>query len=376
MTVDPEVLRALERTLVADPDNRALRLHLVDLLLADAQFAAALGHCETLLRGNPGDEDAARLAGVARSNLGVTPTPERESAVPVSELFDIARPEVSLADVAGMEEVKQRLRSSFLEPLRNEELRRSFGQSLRSGLLLWGPPGCGKTFIARALAGELGLYFLHVGIADILDVWTGSSERNMRQIFAEARDAAPAVLFFDELDALGHKRGRLHSASSRNVVNQLLVELDGVHSDNEGLLILGATNQPWDIDAALLRPGRFDREILVLPPDEPARRAIVEFQLRRSPVGDIDPDAIARRTDGFSGADIAQVCRRAVEFALDDSVRAGTTCPVEQRHLDAALADTGSTTQSWLKTADNYVKFADDAHRYRELAKYMNRRRR
>lgn len=391
MTVDPQVIRALEGALRADPWNHALRLHLIDLLLDDSQHATALGHCEVLLQQSPADADAksrkdAALAGLSPASQALadessatqpdsTPACERVSSeqaaeIGVRELLEIARPEFTLADVAGMEEVKQRLRMSFLEPMRNEKLRKAFGHSLRSSLLLWGPPGCGKTFLAKALAGELGLYFIHVGIADILEMWLGNSERNVKSVFDEARRMAPTVLFIDELDALGHKRAQT-SSSIRSVVNQLLMELDGATSDNEGLLVLGATNQVWDIDPALLRPGRFDRKVVVLPPDLPARKAILAQHLRKSPTEDLDLVAIARETDGYSGADLARICSGAVEFALHDSVRAGTTRPVTQRHLEAAWRDTSPSTGPWFNLAENYVAFSTDRDEYTDLAKYL-----
>jgi AAA+ superfamily predicted ATPase len=392
MAVDPQVLQALEGAVRADPSNRALRLHLIDLLLGDFQHAAALGHCEMLLQQSPGDADAQTRKRAALDGFGMTPptpadpptsadtdvTPPAEwvssepkvGEIPVSDLFEIARPELTLDDVAGMEDVKQRLRMSFLEPMRNEELRKSFGHALRSSLLLWGPPGCGKTFLAKSLAGELGLFFIHVGIADILEMWLGNSERNVKNVFDEAREMRPTVLFIDELDALGHKRAQT-SSSVRNVVNQLLLELDGATSDNEGLLVLGATNQVWDVDPALLRPGRFDRKVLVLPPDLPARQAILAHHLRNSPTAGLDIATIAGRTDGYSGADLAHVCSRAVEFALHDSVRAGSTQPVNQRHLEAALRDTSPSTGPWFNLAENYVAFSDDRSEFADLERFL-----
>ena len=387
MSVDRELLLALERSLINDPDNRALRLHLIDLLLEDSQHAAALGHCEVLVRRDPHDSDAQARREAARTRLGLDPEfaessdaeTEAEFGVPtapsISDLAEIVRPEFRLDDVAGMEEVKQRLRLGFLGPLRNQELREAFGHALKSSLLLWGPPGCGKTFLAKALAGELGLFFIHVGIAEILDMWIGSSERNVRQIFEEARLMSPTVLFIDELDALGHKRAHLQSTGTRNVVNQLLLELDGALTNNEGILVLGATNQPWDVDPALLRPGRFDRQVLVLPPDEAARAVILAQHLQRTPTAALDLRSIARRTEGYSGADLSRVCRRAVEFALHSSVTAGSTQPVSRGDLERALADTSPSTDSWLRLAENYVQFAEGGQQYDELATYIARRR-
>jgi SpoVK/Ycf46/Vps4 family AAA+-type ATPase len=393
VAVDPKLLAAIDGAVRADPGNRALRLHLVDLLIEDGQHATALGHCELLLQQAADDPDVLARKQLALNGFGLPtappsapppappPAPARVSpeqdddAISVNDLIDIVRPELTLADVAGMEDVKERLRLGFLEPMRNEELRKSFGHALRSSLLLWGPPGCGKTFLAKSLAGELGLFFIHVGIADILDKWLGNSERNIKGVFDEARQMRPTVLFIDELDALGHKRAQT-SSYIRSIVNQLLLELDGAASDNEGLLVLGATNQMWDVDPALMRPGRFDRKVLVLPPDRPARQAILEHHLRNSPTDRLNLVPVADRTDGYSGADLAGLCRRAVEFALHDSVRRGSTQPVNQHHLDAALRDTPPSTGAWFSVAQNYVAFADNREEFAELERYLAGRRR
>jgi len=186
--------------------------------------------------------------------------------------FDVEPAGLRLSDVGGMVEVKERLEAAFLAPLRNPDLVRLYGKSLRGGLLLYGPPGCGKTFIARAVAGEMGARFLAVSLAEILDMYVGQSERNVHELFETARRSAPCVVFLDEIDALGQKRSHLRNNAARGTVNQLLAELDGVQNLNEGVYVLGATNHPWDIDVALRRPGRFDRMLLVLPPDEEARQ--------------------------------------------------------------------------------------------------------
>ena len=152
---------------------------------------------------------------------------------------DVERPALTLADVGGLLDVKERLQVSFLAPMRNPELRKIYGKSLRGGLLLYGPPGCGKTFIARAVAGEIGASFISVGISEVLELWFGASEKNLSELFELARRQTPCVLFFDELDALGQRRSQTRSSMMRTVVNQFLTELDSVGSDNEGVFVLG-----------------------------------------------------------------------------------------------------------------------------------------
>ena len=288
----------------------------------------------------------------------------------------VERPRITLADVGGLAEVKKRLQTSFLGPMHNPELRRMYGKSLRGGLLLYGPPGCGKTFLARAVAGELGARFFGVGLHDVLDMWLGKSEQNLHGVFETARAHTPCVLFLDEVDALGMKRANLAHSAGRNVVVQLLSELDSTRADNEGVFVLGATNQPWDIDPALRRPGRFDRMLLVLPPDAEARASILEFHLRERPVdGRVRLGPLAERTDGYSGADLRLVCEAAAETALEESLASGHPRPINQKDLEAALRDIRPSTRPWFETARNYALFANDGGTYDDLLAYMRRHR-
>jgi AAA+ superfamily predicted ATPase len=289
-----------------------------------------------------------------------------------SGAFDVERPTLLLADVGGMQTIKERLELAFLAPMRNPELRRLYGKSLRGGLLLYGPPGCGKTFIARAVAGELGARFMVIGISEVLDMYTGQSERNLHELFAQARRNTPCVLFLDEIDALGQKRSQTRHSATRSIVNQLLTELDSVTADNEGVFVLAATNQPWDVDTALRRPGRLDRTVLVLPPDAPARTSILQYHLRERPVENIELGKLVAATDGFSGADLAHLCESAAEKALIDSARSGNTRMIGMPDFETTLREIRPSTGPWFSAARGVAMFGNEGGAYDELVAYLH----
>jgi AAA+ superfamily predicted ATPase len=292
-----------------------------------------------------------------------------------ADAYDAEHAGLTLADVAGMTEVKQRLEAAFLAPMRNPDLRRLYGKSLRGGLLLYGPPGCGKTFIARAVAGELGAKFIAVSFADIIDMFVGQSERNIHELFEIARRNAPCVLFLDEVDAIGQKRSQLRNTPMRSAVNQLLLELDDISGNNEGVFLLAATNHPWDVDSALRRPGRFDRTLLVLPPDASAREGVFRYHLKDRPVAGIDLARLSRQTDGYSGADIAHICETAAERALMDSVQRGEPRMIGLPDLEAAIGEVKPSLGAWFDTARNVALFANEGGTYDDLAAYLRKRR-
>ncbi|MGE5865386.1 MAG: ATP-binding protein, partial [Rhizobacter sp.] len=291
----------------------------------------------------------------------------------VVDEFDLQTPKIDFSHVGGMEEVKKKLELSVLGPLRNPALYKAFGKNGTGGLLLYGPPGCGKTYLARALAGEMGARFASVGIDDVLAMYLGESEQRLHKIFDTARRLAPMVLFFDEIDALGHKRSEQRGGAGRNIVNQLLSEMDGSQHDNTDVFILGATNHPWDIDTALRRPGRFDRTVLVLPPDEPARAAILAHHLAGCPNQGVDIPGLAKATALFSGADLAHLCDVARESAIEASASAGAIRPVGPDDFKRALKAVKPSTLEWFGQARNFAMFANESGVYDELLAYMKK---
>ena len=298
--------------------------------------------------------------------------PVYNEAPPAAEdVWDVEIATSTLADVGGMQDVKDRLNMAFLAPLRNPELRRLYGKSLKGGLMLYGPPGCGKTYIARALAGEIGASFITVTLTDILDQFIGNSEANLHSLFVTARRHAPVVLFLDEIDAIGQKRSQSTSAAWRGVTNQLLMEMDGIGADNEGLFILAATNTPWDVDPALRRPGRFDRSVAVLPPDAPARHSILYHYLKDRPMEGIDLGVLVRQTSGFTGADLAHLVDSAAEFAMMDSLRTGTVRMMTMQDFTNALKQVRPSAGPWFASARNIVEYGNRDGQYDDLAAYM-----
>ena len=284
---------------------------------------------------------------------------------------DFERPRLTFADVGGMDEVKDEISMKVIQPLAHPELFAAYGKGVGGGVLLYGPPGCGKTHLARATAGEAQAAFLSVGIHDVLDMWTGASERNLHRVFTEARRRSPCVLFFDEVDALGAKRSDMSNAHGRQSINQFLSELDGVADSNDGLLVLAATNAPWHLDSAFRRPGRFDRLVFVPPPDAAARAAILRILLDGKPTKQIDFARVAKKTNRFSGADLKGLVDVTIEGKLRDALRAGVPAPIEERDLLRAAKKVRPSTAEWFATAKNHVLFANQAGAYDDVARYM-----
>jgi transitional endoplasmic reticulum ATPase len=267
--------------------------------------------------------------------------------------------------------VKKEIDLKIIKPLQHPELYKAYGKKTGGGILLYGPPGCGKTFIAKATAGQANAKFINVGLNDILDMWIGNSEKNLHEIFELARNNTPCVLFIDEIDALGASRSDMKQSSGRQLINQFLQELDGIDSNNDGVLIIGATNTPWNLDPAFRRPGRFDRIVFVPPPDVVTRASILKLKLNNKPTGTIDVQSISKKTEHYSGADLDAIIDIAIEEKLESSFEYGIPKPLETNDLINASKKHKPSTQEWFATAKNFALFANDSGLYDEILTYL-----
>jgi SpoVK/Ycf46/Vps4 family AAA+-type ATPase len=220
--------------------------------------------------------------------------------------------------------VKEKLRESIVYPLTNIDLAKKYGMMTGGGVLLYGPPGCGKTFIGKASAGECNAAFISVKMSDIVDMYAGNTEKNIHNAFETARSHKPCILFFDEMDGIAGKREGMDQSFEKRSINQFLIELDGIEYSNEGVLICGATNAPWDVDAALRRSGRFSKAIYCPPPDKVTRLSIIKLNLKKRPVDPKLPvGRIARMTDGFASADVKALCDAAAAIPWKEALKTG-----------------------------------------------------
>jgi transitional endoplasmic reticulum ATPase len=205
-------------------------------------------------------------------------------------------------------------------------------------------------------------------------MYIGESERKLHALFERARERLPSVLFFDEFEALAGKRKYHRESTTAKLVSLFLSEMDGFAQNNSGVLVIGATNVPWSVDPAFLRPGRFDRSLFVPPPDVEARAAILRNALAERPLAnDIQVDAIVRRTSGHSGADLVHIVETAIDEAIEESLETGNEVPIRQAHLISAANQIKATTHEWLTTAGNYARYANDGGRYDEVVEFIER---
>lgn len=349
----------------------------VRALLASQQQTAA----KTLYQQHVEADDRRRNLELEQQ-LGIVPSDarprlrviEKPDMATVTDLGRYRQQGIDFSQVVGLDDIKRQIEKKIILPFQKPSLFQRFRKKIGGGVLLYGPPGCGKTLLARATAGECKADFYNIEISDVLDMYIGESEQKLHAIFEKARARTPSVLFFDELEALAGKREHSRNGNSSQIVSQFLTELDGFAQNNTGVLVLASTNVPWSIDPAFLRPGRFDRLFFVAPPDAVAREAILRHHANGRPMEDaIDFAWLARQTSGYSGADLENLLDMAADEAIDASLAAGHEVPIGQPHVVQALQQSRSSTHEWLTTARNYARYANDGGRYDDVLAFLNK---
>ena len=265
-------------------------------------------------------------------------------------------PNVKFADVAGLDDVKKAITIRMINPIKYPDKYKLYGKKTGGGVLLYGPPGTGKTMIAKAIANEVGAKFYAVKGSDIVSKWVGDSEKNINSLFQEANKQDRSIIFIDEMDSLIGKRGVDTHNDKR--VNEFLQQIDGFAGRNPNLLLLGATNRPWDIDSAALRSGRFSQKIYIPLPDAPARKFMIEKNMKGVPVAeDFDVDRIVAQTEMYSGADIDELCDRAKDEPLLKAIATDSIILVTNKDFDGVLSKMPpSVTEKELKQFEEYNK--------------------
>lgn len=292
------------------------------------------------------------------------------------EFILVEKPDTSFKDIAGLEGVKKAINRAIVKPFEKPELYRKYGVKAGKGILMYGPPGCGKTMMAAAAAAECGATFINLDIGDIKDKYVGESEKTVKEVFAMARDYSRAITFFDEIDAIASDRSSSSEGHERSLVNELLAQMDGVESKGKNRsLVLAATNLPWAIDTALRR--RFDKTIFIPNPDSKAREKIFRLNMEDRYAKGIDYKKLAKATRGFAASEIPALCEDAAEIPLDEAIYKGRERPITMKDFEKALGERKTILSSWYPRAYKELKGSEEEEMFSELLdkaeEYMKR---
>lgn len=311
---------------------------------------------------DPGREDeyislANRMYAKAKALRQVTVSgdaAEAEKAFKPANIIANSSNKITFADIGGLEDLKEEIRFKIIEPFKNPDVFEYYGKSVGGGILMYGPPGCGKSLIAKATANEAEATFMHVKSSDLKSKYVGETEKNIAELFRKAREHQPTIIFFDEFEALGADRTESQS-HERSAVAQLLTEMDGMDSKDQQILLLAATNEPWSIDPALRREGRFGTTIFIPPPDYEARRQVFSLLMAKRPTDKLDFDELAVLSAGLSGADIKAVCEQATDIPLKETIHTGKRRRICMADMKTAIESCQSVMKQWFEKARQQV---------------------
>ena len=364
-------LQSLKKVYESNKDDQSLKKYFALELFKKGEFQEALPLLRELSL-NDSDLNTQKALKEIESTI-----PNQPNAIGftgqerIEKVKDIKKEVVDFSDVAGMDHVKEAIRTDIIYPFQHPEVYKMYNKKSGGGILLYGPPGCGKTFIAKATAGEINAKFISLSIHELLSPFSGEGERALHDAFEWARENSPSVIFLDEIDAIGMSRTKT-SGTLRTLVNVFLTELDGIFTDNEGILVIGATNLPWEIDTALRRPGRFDRIIFVTPPDRKARSKLFELKLKDKPTEQINYERLADMTKQYSSADIERICDEASEKAFKQSILTGNIEKLTQASLEEVASKARSSIIDWFSTVKNYIQYSNESGLYNNVKDYLD----
>lgn len=310
------------------------------------QFTEAINHREIAKGKAAGGGGTQTVGGAEGQNQGI-------NAVKL-----LTKPTMKFVEVAGMFKMKEEINEAIVYPLLKPDLARQYGKLAGGGIMLYGPPGCGKTFIMKAAAGECNSNFINAKISDILDMYVGNTEKNLHNIFDTARKNSPCIVFFDEMEALGGRREDMQQSTQymKVAVNQMLFEMDGVESNNENVLVVGATNAPWDVDPALRRSGRFGKSIFIPEPDYKSRVDILRMHTKKVPAAKgIAYRRLALATVGYASADLKAIVEAAAAIPWRDAFKSGRQRPVNTGDFLAAIKKKKSSLPPWYEQAKKQI---------------------
>jgi SpoVK/Ycf46/Vps4 family AAA+-type ATPase len=369
-----EALTEYDELIKREPDNTELRLARVRVYEQLDFFEDANADIEKLLETDPQNLEARQLMRsmqIRKQGYGIEDDLYSLFLRGDDSSFigDIRIPEARFTDIGGLTLAKQKIRETIEYPLKFPEISKRYGKIAGGGLMFFGPPGCGKTLLARAAAGECGVTFINVSLASVLDKWVGNSEKAISMIFSAARKHAPSIIFLDEMDSIGGSRASFQAGWEKKLISQLLTELDGITSRNENVMVLGATNAPWDVDFALRRPGRLGNLLFIPPPDLASRVEILKLYLARKPFvsDDIDVALLAEKTVKYSADSIRQIVENAAAIPWREAINGGEQRPLSMRDLEESLSSIGPDLAEWEKLVNRYEEFAKQSNQKTDI---------
>jgi transitional endoplasmic reticulum ATPase len=327
-------------------------------------YNKAISDYDKAIELKPDFQEAINHRELAKSKLGGSvdasgqPMTSTDGNAPtVNAIKLLQKPKTNFGDVAGLDRLKELINDSIVYPLLQPELARRYGKLGGGGIMFYGPPGCGKTYVVKAAAGECKSSFINAKISDIMDMYVGNTEKNLHNIFETGRKNSPCVIFFDEMEALGARRDQMQQQPYQKMaVNQLLYEMDGLEAKNENVLVIGATNAPWDVDPALRRSGRFSKHMFVPEPDKSSRAALFKLHSKSRPTKQgIRWGRLARATVGYSAADVKQICEDAAAIPWKEAFKSGKEREVTMKDFLVACRKRKSSLPPWYESAKKQI---------------------